>query len=114
MHWAKKSRIVKELRRFSCAAAQELGVPPLGRITVVLHIVPRTSHRRDPENFFPTVKVIVDGLRDAHVIPDDNPDFYTASEPKIHPASKDKPCMWVEIREVGAADGQLPDPIEAA
>jgi hypothetical protein len=41
--------------------------------------------RRDPSNWYPTVKHIVDGLVDAHLWPDDTPQWVTTVEPVLVP-----------------------------
>ncbi len=41
------------------------------------------ARRRDPHNYFPTVKAIVDGLVDAELWPDDTPEWVTTVEPTL-------------------------------
>lgn len=43
------------------------------------------ARRRDPHNYFPTVKPIVDGLVDAGLWPDDTPEWVTTVEPTLQP-----------------------------
>jgi Holliday junction resolvase RusA-like endonuclease len=37
--------------------------------------------RRDPSNYLPAVKALVDGLVDAELWPDDTPDYVSVAEP---------------------------------
>jgi hypothetical protein len=53
-------------------------VPPC-HVHVVLDVELRRN--RDPHNFYPTIKPIVDGIRLAGAWPDDNPDWVTTHEP---------------------------------
>lgn len=43
------------------------------------------ARRRDPHNYFPTVKPVVDGLVDAGLWPDDTPEWVTTVEPALKP-----------------------------
>lgn len=45
--------------------------------------VPVGVRRRDPHNYFPTVKPVVDGLIDAGLWPDDTPEWVTTTEPTL-------------------------------
>lgn len=56
------------------------GNPP-SRVTVTLPV--SGNRKRDPHNWTPTVKAIVDGLVDAGVWPDDNSDWVTTNEPVL-------------------------------
>lgn len=40
-----------------------------------------TNRRRDPHNYYPTIKPIIDGLTDANLWPDDTPEFVETREP---------------------------------
>lgn len=43
----------------------------------------RPNQRRDPHNFFPTIKAMADGFTDAMVWPDDDSKHVTTSEPSF-------------------------------
>lgn len=51
------------------------------RVTVALPV--KGNYRRDPANYYPTVKAIVDGLVLADVWPDDTPAFVEVTEPVL-------------------------------
>jgi crossover junction endodeoxyribonuclease RusA len=53
--------------------------------------------RRDPHNFFATVKPIVDGLVHAGLWPDDTPEYVKVDEPSFWTASS----VLVEISMIG-------------
>lgn len=85
-HWRQRHRLTKAWRFATWAAAvQTLGPSPADRwrppsiVAVVLPV--SRGARRDPHNYFATVKPIVDGLVDAGVWPDDTPAFVRTVEP---------------------------------
>ncbi len=55
------------------------------------------KRRRDPANFFPCVKAIVDGLVDAGWWPDDTPEWVTVVEPVLR-VVKGPLMVTVELR----------------
>ena len=88
MHWAQKAKLTAAWREAAFYAAKqarlECRVPYL--VTVVIPVKDR--RKRDPHNWFPTVKPIVDGLVDAGVWPDDNSDWVTTTEPRLEPGGE--------------------------
>lgn len=51
-------------------------------LAIVTCVFPvRQNRRRDPHNFYPTIKPIIDGLTDAGLWPDDTPEFVRTFEP---------------------------------
>lgn len=51
-------------------------------VTVDLPVI--GNRRRDPHNYFTTVKHVVDGLVDAGLFPDDTPEWITTTEPGLY------------------------------
>lgn len=101
MHWRVKAKKVRELRNLADWAVQIKRIPELAHFTVELHYAPRDKRRRDPENYFATVKALVDGLIDGGVAPDDNPTYYTSSTPIIDPPTGAKEgSVYVIVREM--------------
>ena len=89
MHWAQKAKATKAWREASYIAAWKFDgswrPPQLPRSIVQLDIPVRsTKVRRDPHNWYPTVKAVIDGLVDAGLWPDDNSDYVATTEPKFH------------------------------
>jgi len=84
-HWSVDRAHAKAWRsaaRFHVPTAWERPLPP----SVIRCQLPvSTGRRRDPHNYFPTVKHIVDGLVDAGLWPDDTPQYVTTVEPVLIP-----------------------------
>ena len=99
-HWAAHARLVKEWRTAGMLYARKarIGPQPPSRIAVTLPVTGR--RRRDPHNWTPTVKAIVDGLVDAGVIRDDSGEFVDAvtyRRPVVEAGSL--PALIVLVRE---------------
>ena len=86
MHWAPRSRIVANWRKAAYFAALLHKVPRLGRSLVSVTLPVRDRRKRDPGNWAPTVKPIVDGITDAGVWPDDDSRYVVTQEPSFHVA----------------------------
>jgi crossover junction endodeoxyribonuclease RusA len=72
LHWARKGAIVKRLRTASWALARN-HVPALDRVRIVIEYQPpKVTRKRDAGNLSPTGKALIDGLRDAKVLVDDD------------------------------------------
>lgn len=89
-HWSTRWRLTRAWRTAACASAcQQLGRTPAARRrgrTIVKVSFPTTqpNTRRDPHNWSPTVKAIVDGFVDAGVWPDDTSDQVVVIDPEFH------------------------------
>ncbi len=83
LHWSVKARLTAAWREAAFYAAKQAGVRNIGPSKVYVRLPVKTAHKRDPHNFTPTVKAIVDGLVDAGVWPDDNSDWVTVAEPAL-------------------------------
>lgn len=55
-----------------------------GKATIHTVFPVTQNRRRDPHNYYPTVKPIVDGLVDAGFWPDDTPEFIETREPVFY------------------------------
>ena len=98
MHWAKKAKLTKEIRREVYIRAKAARLKPSSEITVGLVYRPSDKRRRDPSNLIATQKPILDGLVDAGLVPDDTPEYVNELMPKILPPVKGEPSKcWVEI-----------------
>jgi crossover junction endodeoxyribonuclease RusA len=98
-HWRVKAELTRTWRQtaFFSAKAERLG--QLGRCQVRVFFPVRDSRRRDPANWHPTVKPIIDGLVDAGVWPDDTPEWVEVMEPRFYRTGTD---VVVELTEVDA------------
>lgn len=89
MHWAAKAKVTRLWRASGYAAAMGACLrgemrSPRSRSVVQLTIPVRsTKIRRDPHNWFPTVKAVIDGLVDAGLWPDDTSEYVITVEPKF-------------------------------
>ena len=82
-HWAVKMKLVKAWR--TAARLASAGVPLLGRSLVSVDLPVRSAKKlRDPSNWVPTVKAIVDGITDAGVWPNDDSRYVVTEEPSFH------------------------------
>lgn len=102
MHWAEVGKLVAEwrmagklfFRRWAIKAEPGLPLPP-SIVTVTLPVP--TNHKRDPSNYLPAVKGLVDGLVDGGAWPDDDATWVTVSEPKLRKGGQ----VIVRIEERG-------------
>lgn len=95
-HWRVKGALTKAWRTSAYYAAKQAKQGPLGPSYVYVTLPVRTAARRDPHNFVPTVKAIVDGLVDAGVWPDDNSEWVTVVEPQL--VRNTNVVVWFEPR----------------
>lgn len=91
-HWAANNRLLKPWHDAAWVTAQnhrrQAARTPQGRpvvpITVQAVLPFRTANRRDPHNYTGTVvKAIVDGIKDAGLVPDDTPTWVTVLDPEF-------------------------------
>ena len=67
----------------TAASAAALGTGPQPPSTVAFLFDVPDSRRRDPMNYYSTIKALVDGLVDAGLWSDDTPEFVTTVEPVL-------------------------------
>lgn len=65
--------------------ANTLRIPNLDRIHIVCVLHFADSRRRDPNNWAPTAKAIVDGLVDAGVVDDDSAQYVIGPDMRLGP-----------------------------
>jgi Holliday junction resolvase RusA-like endonuclease len=86
VHWSRRAAVTKQWRTAAYWAATTLGPPDLRahdhRYVQMIIPVP-DRRRRDPSNLIPLLKAAIDGLVDAHIWPDDTPDYVTTIEPYL-------------------------------
>jgi len=79
LHRFERAAIVKDTRESFGWMAKAQQVPPLAAIKVFATPLAKDRRwRQDCGSCFPSVKAAIDGLVDAGVLPDDNPDFVRA------------------------------------
>jgi Holliday junction resolvase RusA-like endonuclease len=92
MHWRPKAKLAATWLHTARIAAHPARVkarwtPVPVTITVTLPVADR--RRRDPHNYYPTVKVIVDAIVRAGIVPDDNSAWVTTTEPILVVGARD-------------------------
>lgn len=80
-HWSWRSKRVKAWRLRAFYEARVLGLGPMPPSIVTVSLPFDKAARRDPSNYLPAVKAIVDGLVDAELWPDDTPEYVSVAEP---------------------------------
>ena len=63
-------------------------VPSAGPWDVHVRLDVPDKRRRDPANYAPTIKCLVDGLTDAGWWPDDTPEYVRTHEPELRPVGR--------------------------
>lgn len=71
-HWSKGYRVKKELRKTACLLTRAAKIPTMQRASIVGVFEPPNRQPRDPANWYPSFKAIIDGMVDAGMLPDDN------------------------------------------
>ena len=105
MHWTKKAELVRAWRQAACVHAKNAKIRDLGPSIITLHFHTSQNRRRDPGNWYPTVKATVDGLTDAKLWPDDNSDWVLTTESIFHYVGKDSPLLGTVIVEITPWEG---------
>lgn len=110
LHMRVKSKRIAQIREAARDAVTAAGVPPLERFTAELHFIPKNRARRDPENWTPTSKAIVDGIVLAGVAPDDSPEYFTPRTPVMDPprSTYDRSRYYVVITDGTAHQCTVP------
>jgi crossover junction endodeoxyribonuclease RusA len=102
LHHMKKWRKEQEVQAAALVLARKYKVTPCDRISVELHWRPKTRRARDGDNLFATVKPLVDGLRQAGVVTDDDSTRVEHRNPVIHPAEPGQrhDVLWLVITDL--------------
>lgn len=94
-HWSWRAKRARDYRFAAKVAARNAGLGPQPPSTVLVELpFDRASSRRDPSNYLPAVKAIVDGLVDAGLWVDDTAEFVSVEEPVLKKAA----MVSVQIR----------------
>jgi crossover junction endodeoxyribonuclease RusA len=100
LHWSVQRRTAAAWRAAARVAAIQQIEPPvqLGPSLIELDLPVADGRRRDPHNYAPTLKHVVDGLVDAGLWPDDTPNWVRTLEPSLHVTPKNaEPTVRVSI-----------------
>lgn len=105
-----RARRIKAWRQAAAQYARGARVPRLQRAHLLVTFHHQDTRRRDADNLAPTVKAVVDGLVDAHVLPDDSDRYLLGPDKRTgEPVARHRPVrMVVVITELDVDD---PDPL---
>lgn len=106
-HWRAAAKKSAEIRQAGFVLAKQAHIGPCHRVQVTLHYRPRDKRTRDAENPIPTLKALCDGLVDAGIVTDDDPEHMVKEMPVIHePAGKSglKPRLWLVVQPLAITD----------
>jgi len=83
-HWSWRAKQVKWWRSAAAGAVWVAGLEPQPPSTVHVSLPFDRAARRDPSNYLPPVKAVIDGLVDPGGLwPDDTPEFVAVAEPEL-------------------------------
>ncbi|HEY9251577.1 MAG TPA: hypothetical protein VIP06_02880 [Nocardioides sp.] len=105
LHHKAKWRLEQQLQADAMVLARAAKVPACERISVELHWRPRARRARDGDNLFATIKPLVDGIRKAGVISDDDSTRVVHRNPVIHPPESAAPHggLWLVITDLSGS-----------
>ena len=94
-HWSKNAPATRALRMLGRnLGARELD-PVAGLVRIDIDVWKPSARRYDPANLYPTAKAIIDGLRDARILAED--DYHHLDGPHLHHGGTD-PDLRLDIR----------------
>lgn len=103
-HWRARARQVAVWRRAAWVAGythrQQVGPQhfPLINQVVTVELPVKDRRRRDPHNFTPSAKALVDGLVDAGIFADDSHEHLSVAEPVLHIIGRtDEPLVRIRV-----------------
>lgn len=117
LHHYQRSDRTRELRNAACLATRKARVPHLQRAYVTCYLRPVDRRRRDPGNWYPSAKAVLDGVVDAGVLADDDATRVIGPDMRLGDLLKTGPQLVLVITDLSqmAADHlTLLDPLGAA
>ena len=85
LHHMARARETSNWRDIAAWRARRLVTEPIPYARVVIELRFASKHRRDPANWAPTAKAVVDGLVDSGVFPDDDHTHVIGPDLRIGP-----------------------------
>jgi Holliday junction resolvase RusA-like endonuclease len=83
MHWAERNALQFTWDMMVLKLVREESIPPMEAVSVELTAVYKVRRRRDPDNVMATLKVLLDALVKAGVLPDDSMGHVTIEPVKM-------------------------------
>jgi crossover junction endodeoxyribonuclease RusA len=97
-HWAPRASRIAQVRETGYWLAKNAKMGSHQRVRIELHYRPKAHRGRDSDNLAATYKPLVDGITDAHLVPDDTDRYVERDWPKIHePIPGEAGRLWLEI-----------------
>ncbi|MGW0486188.1 hypothetical protein [Nonomuraea sp. NPDC003214] len=84
-HWRRRHRLTKNLRKQAARLFRASGIPGMKRAAVIGYLEPPNRQPRDPANWYPSFKAIIDGMVDAGFLPDDNSKHLDGPDMRLGP-----------------------------
>lgn len=97
-HWRAHAAAVKTWRHAAWVSTFGTDTKPLGPSVVRVWLPVKDARKRDPHNYYPTVKAIVDGLVDGSMFVDDSSEHVTTIEPVLQVRRDDVVTVTIEDR----------------
>jgi hypothetical protein len=73
MHWRKHNNLKQDIVDAAILVTRQAKIPPLERVTIKAVLHPVDKRRRDPHNWYPSIKAAIDGIvRAGGVLEDDD------------------------------------------
>lgn len=113
VHWSRKAKATRAVRRIVAGEVRDLELPQLARIRVDVVWVVATGHRRDTDNLAPLLKAIYDGIGSdtgisAHLVPDDTPEYMDKPGATIRLERSTRPHFEITITDLSTTKGGTP------
>ena len=86
--------------------ARRVHLPKLEKVHIVAELRFTTARRRDPHNYYPTLKALVDGLVDYGLIPDDSHEYLIGPDLRYGPLADGKGYGEVVLTIAEAVSGR--------
>lgn len=97
-NWGHKARITAEVRAEAGWRIRSANVGKAAFIRAFVVRRPATRRTRDAGNLWPLQKAVIDGVRDAGIVPDDDGRYLEELAPKlIEPEGRDRAGIWLVI-----------------
>lgn len=98
-HWASIYRATAPVRQMGLTLTRAAKIRPQPRIRVRLDWEVVDRRTRDEDNLVPCMKALVDGIKEAGVIPDDHRTYCLRDMPEIHyaPRSPKRPAAFMRL-----------------
>lgn len=94
-HYRLTGALVRQWREAAGWRARHAKLPRLARAYVLAEFRFATRRRRDPANWYPTVKACIDGFVDVGVLPDDSAHHLIGPDMRLGPSTTDRLGMVV-------------------